>query len=419
MTVLSRPFSFRFAAGLWLALAGLALPATGATVPCVGGKAGAYDCHRVDLVSHLWLFQMAGGLGGDLWAWTDPLTSTEYALMGSTTATSFVDLSDPENPVYLGQLPGEGKDIKVYGNHAFVVGQGATSNGMEVFDLSRLRTVTNPPVTFTPDAEYTGFSTAHNIAINEETGFAYAADASPCVNGLHMVTISDPLNPTFAGCTNEGTTHDAQCVIYQGPDLAYRGREICINSNRDSLAVVDVTHKIAPATLRSLPFGELVHQGWLTEDHAYFLLDDEADEVLLGHNTHTYVFDLTDLNNPVLLGRYVGPHRSTDHNLYIRQNLVYQANFTSGLRILALDGFTPGQPKLREIAFFDTYPLNNNAGLGTGAWTAYPDLESGLILVADTSRGLFVLRPHDEPLFADGFGRGDPGRWSAVVGAAP
>ncbi len=51
-----------------------------------------------------------------------------------------VDISDPENPVYLDELVTHGtfgsswRDIKVYQDHAFIVSE-ANQHGMQVFDL--------------------------------------------------------------------------------------------------------------------------------------------------------------------------------------------------------------------------------------------------------------------------------------------
>ena len=45
--------------------------------------------------------------------------------------------------------------------------------------------------------------------------------------GLHAVDVSDPLNPTFAGCFgDDGYVHDAQCTIYTGPDTEHQDKEV-------------------------------------------------------------------------------------------------------------------------------------------------------------------------------------------------
>jgi len=80
------------------------LSAQGLTA-CDGGLAGTFPCSNVDLMAFLPLAQIGGGNGNDIWGWTDPLTGKEFAIMGLTNGTAFVDISDPVNPVYYGRLP--------------------------------------------------------------------------------------------------------------------------------------------------------------------------------------------------------------------------------------------------------------------------------------------------------------------------
>jgi choice-of-anchor B domain-containing protein len=371
-------------------------------VQCQGGFAGVYPCSNVDLLAFLPLAAIGGGAGNDLWGWSDPVTGKEYAIMGRTLGTSFVDISDPQNPVYLGNLPTHGvfgsswRDIKVYADHAFIVSE-AMNHGLQVFDLAQLRTVSSPPVTFSETAHYNTFRTAHNIAINEDTGYAYVVGSNICGEGLHMVDVSDPLNPVDAGCyAGDGYTHDAQCVIYQGPDTTHQGSEICFNSNEDTLTIVDVTNKAAPVQLSSTGYSGVgyTHQGWLTEDHAYFLLGDEKDEQDFAHNTRTRVWDVSDLANPSVIGFYDASTPAIDHNIYVRGGLAYQANYRAGLRILDLANVASGA--LAEVAFFDIYPDDDDA-LFNGAWSVYPYFSSGVVVVSGIEQGLFVLGPQLAP----------------------
>ncbi|MPY99787.1 MAG: choice-of-anchor B family protein, partial [Actinophytocola sp.] len=110
---------------------------TGAEVPCENGMAGEYPCRNVDLQSVLPLSDIGGGNGNDIWGWTDATTGKEYALMGRTNGTAFVDVTTPTSPVYLGNLPSHGgssswRDVKVYQNHAFVVADAINGHGMQV-----------------------------------------------------------------------------------------------------------------------------------------------------------------------------------------------------------------------------------------------------------------------------------------------
>src|SRR5688572_4575867 len=76
------------------------LSALGAT-PCAGGMAFTFLCRNVDLASFLPFSDIGGGTGNDIWGWTDSQTSREYALVGRSSGTSFVDITEPEHPVYL------------------------------------------------------------------------------------------------------------------------------------------------------------------------------------------------------------------------------------------------------------------------------------------------------------------------------
>ncbi len=368
--------------------------------PCVNDMAGIYPCDNIDLLSFLPLSQIGGGNGNDIWGWTDPQTGKEYALMGRSNGTAFVDISDPYNPIYLGNLPthtsnSTWRDIKVYQNHAFIVSE-ASGHGMQVFDLTQLRTVTNPPVTFSNTVHYGQFGPAHNIAINKDSGFAYVVGARntgiTCSGGLHMINIQNPTNPTFAGCFSaDGYTHDTQCVIYEGPDQNYQGQEICFNSNENTLTIVDVTNKSNPIQLSRTGYAGhgYTHQGWLTEDQHYFLVDDELDEIQNNHNTRTYVWDVSDLENPFLTGFHDGRTQAIDHNLYIVDDKVYQSNYRAGLNVLRIVDLA--QAELEEFGYFDIFPSSNSANFN-GTWSNYPFFNSGVIIVSGIEQGLFVLK---------------------------
>lgn len=236
----------------------------------------------------------------------------------------------------------------------------------------------------------------HNIAINEETGFAYLVGSrdggETCGGGLHMVDIREPKNPRFAGCfRDEQGTHDVQCLIYRGPDTRYEGRELCLKSNGSQFAISDVTDKENPRALSraSSPGAGYIHQGWVTEDHRYFFQDDEAD-VIQGSvpTTRTLVWDLSDVEDPVLVTEFMGSMPASAHNLYVRGHLAYQANYRYGLHVLDISD--PENP--REVGSFDTAPHLEGPGF-SGAWSVYPFFESGTVIVTSLQEGLFLLKP--------------------------
>jgi choice-of-anchor B domain-containing protein len=387
-------------------------------VECNGGAAGQFPCGNVDLLAFLPVQSIGGARGvevNDIWGWTDPETGREYALVGRYDGTAFVDVTDPSTPVYVGQLPKPGtspgstwRDIKVYRDHAYIVADNAGEHGVQVFDLTRLRNPESPPVTFTEDARYDRIHSAHNIAINTETGYAYTVGNSDggetCGGGLHMVDIRDPKSPTFAGCFSDpatgrqktGYTHDAQCVVYRGPDEDYRGREICFGSNETALSIADVTDKQDPVAVAVAEYPNVgyTHQAWLTEDHRYLLLDDEMDELHgLVEHTRTLIWDVSDLDDPVLAEEFLNPNSvSIDHNQYVVGDKVYQSNYVAGLRILDISDIE----NPREVGFFDTVPYGSDGPRFDGSWSNYPFFESGVIVVTSGDEGLFLLRYRSE-----------------------
>ncbi|MFK8016412.1 MAG: choice-of-anchor B family protein [Gammaproteobacteria bacterium] len=375
------------------------------TIVCENGSADGYPCSNIDLVSFTPLSDIGGGSGNDIWGWEDALTGREYALMGRTNGTAFIDVTEPDHPVYLGNLPthttnSTWRDIKTHNNHAYIVSE-AGNHGMQVFDLRQLRTVSNPPVQFTETAHYDEFGSAHNLVINNSTGFAYAvgtrnADDS-CNGGLHMISISNPSSPSFAGCYSEdGYTHDAQCVTYVGPDPDWNTggtpNEVCFNFNEDTLTIVDVTDKANPQLIsrRGYQGSGYTHQGWVNEEQTSLLLDDETDERDQGHNTRTYIWDIRNLDDPRLTQTYEASTTSIDHNLYIKDGFAFQANYRSGLRILDITNLDQGV--VSENGFFDVFP-NSDAASFNGAWSVYPYFDSGIVVVSGIEQGLFVLRP--------------------------
>ena len=318
--------------------------------------------------------------------------------MGLGNGTAFVDISDPVNPVYLGKLPthtgsSTWRDIKVYSDHAFIVSDiNSGSHGMQVFDLTRLRNVNNPPVTFSEDAHFNAFANCHNIVINEETGYAYAVGSDGNNGGPMFINIQDPLNPVLEGqFTNDNYCHDAQVVIYNGPDTDYTGREIFFGSNEDRISIVDVTDKSNPEGISNGFYGSVdyTHQGWLTEDQRYFIIGDELDESAFGFNTRTIIFDVTDLDNPTVHFEYEGENGAIDHNGYVKGNEFYLASYRAGLRVFDISNIE--NESMVETKYFDTFP-NNNSTSFNGAWSVYPYFESGNIVISDIDRGLFIVR---------------------------
>jgi choice-of-anchor B domain-containing protein len=368
----------------------------------VGG--GPFDARNMDLLAHMppnTLGGAADSLANDIWGWTDATTAREYVLLGRSDGTAFIDITSPTNPVYLGSLPSYTgtsvwRGIKVYADRAYIVSDHNGAHGVQVFDLTQLRGVT-APTTFSEitAAHYDGITTAHNIAINEQSGFAYIAGSNQAAGGLHIIDVRQTV-PTLAGeFAADGYTHDVQVVNYRGPDAGHAGREIAFAANEDTLTIVDVTNKSAPSLVAraGYPQSGYAHQGWLTEDQRFFLMDDEYDGYPPRggtiHNTRTHIWDVSDLDSPLYNGFFEGSTLANDHNLYIRGSFAFESNYTSGLRVFDLSRLDEGVA--REVAFLDSFPPDD-ANTFDGTWGNYPFFGSGTIAISDRQHGLLLVR---------------------------
>lgn len=381
-----------------------------AQTPCESGFAGTFPCNNYDLMARVEIGVLAnendssGGSppeGSDLWGWTDTSTGKEYAIAAMTNSTAFVDVTDPVNPIFLGRLDSNAgnnywRDVKIYNNHAFIVADNVGDHGMQVFDLTKLRTITSPPETLKADAIYGGVGSCHNIFINEDTAIAYLVGCDTFGGGPNFIDISSPKNPVFLnGYSNEGYTHDVQVVSYNGPDTEHQGKEIFVGSNKTKIVILDVTNKndVQKITEITYPQRGYTHQGWFTDDHRYFILGDEQDELNFGMNTRTLIFDFNDLESPVLSSTYSATFTAIDHNGYVKGSDYFMANYRAGLRVFDISNIGSGNDatSMIETGFFDTYPESNTTDFN-GAWSVYPYFSSGNILINDIERGLFIVR---------------------------
>ena len=383
------------------------------------GNANAFGFmgEGIDVISRLDMEQLAGrnpivdrnnwgrAVGSDIWGWTDPDTNHEYALMGRSDTLVFVDVTNPASPLNLGLLPSKTlnywyRDVKTYGNYAFVVADVA-GHGMQVFDLTRLRGLQNIPDShWQEDAYYSEFGEAHNIVINPDSGLTIAVGSDTFNGGLHFMDVSNPLEPKFQGGLNIGYVHDAQAVTYRGPDQGYAGREIVFAYTVDSLTIVDATFpdRSSVVSRTGYPRSQYAHQGWLTEDQRYLLMNDELDEIKNKNKPRTHIWNVESLDSPHYMGFYEFPEAGIDHNLYIKDGLAYSANYLSGLRVLDISDIE--NANLEEIAWLDTHPNSNAVDFG-GVWSSYPFFESGNIILSDISHGLIVARLIEDTLRGD------------------
>ena len=358
-----------------------------------------FDSENVQLLSWITLDDLGSpDSGNDCWGYISP-SGREYALMGTSGGTAFVEITTPGNPQIIANISGPNslwRDIKTYQEYAYAVSEGG--GGIQIFDLSN---IDNGVV---QELNSAASGSTHNVAIDTTSGFLYRTGGSGG-GGLRIYNLANPTAPQNVGEWQDRYVHDAQVITYtEGP---YKGRQIAFccggfNGGWDDtgLTIVDVTNKnnifvVSQAYYSNAGYS---HQGWLTEDNKYFYLNDELDEQNTGSQTTTRIINVENINDPQFVGTFTSGTNSVDHNLYTKGNLIYEANYRSGIRIF--DSSDPLNPE--QIGYFDTYPSNDNASFN-GLWSCYPYFPSGTVIGSDLERGLFVWEigmpnPCEQPL---------------------
>ncbi len=357
-----------------------------------GGSGPAYlsfPNNGIRLMSWLSLQDLNGGDNGNsCWGYTSP-SGREYACFGSQLGTHFVEVTDPANPNIVAFIDGPDslwRDVRTYQNYAYTGSEGG--GGVQVIDLAG---IDSGVVTLVNTVTVGGNTQAsHTIVIDEASGFLYRAGGGS--HGIRIYSLANPAAPAYVSSWDTRYVHEATIVTYTSG--VYAGKQIaflCSGYNGGwagpGLDIVDVTNKANLIDLSHINYSGAVysHQCWPTPDMHYLYLDDELDEYYGYTTTLTKVFDITNLSNPIELPGFGNGNTAIGHNLYTKANRIYQANYTSGLRIC--DSTVPTAPV--EIAYFDTYP-ENDANVFNSLWNVYAYFASGTIIGSDIDRGLFV-----------------------------
>ena len=392
---------------------------------CAGGKAGEYDCNKVDLLSHIPLneFSTDPDSANDIWGFMDRNDGREYALIGLSNGTAIVDISTPATPREVGTVRGPNslwRDVHVYQYfdnsanrykaYAYVTTE-ASGGGVQVIDLSNLPDTVSLAHTIrdveTSHTLYGNFDYADGTPVTGLTPTLYIAGSNVVVTSKdkqqmsrgswRAYELSNPAQPRFVHqpVSTNSYMHDGTGFILTDERTAqcaegHNPCEILFDFNEDTLDIWDVTDKTNPFRLAKAPYGGAgySHSGWFTSDKRYLILNDELDEQSSGNNTRFRTFDLSNLRNPVVVANYYGPTRDIDHNTYIRGSRGYVAHYRRGM--VVLDVSNP--LSLSEAGFFDSALLFGPASQFNGAWGTYPYFPSGNIVISDIENGLYVVR---------------------------
>jgi choice-of-anchor B domain-containing protein len=336
--------------------------------------------------------------GNDCWGYTSP-SGREYAIIGLSDGTGFVEVTDPGNPVIVdfeahNSAPSLWRCVKVYQDFAYAGSE--AGGGIQIFNMTN---IDGGVVTATSITGGSCSTATHTLALDETSGFLYrAGGGSTCggvPQGLQIYSLANPALPVLVGQWNAGRyVHECQVVTWDLPGI-YNGKQIAFCYTEDTsggtnprLQILDVTNKAAITVISTTSYtgGAFSHQGWLSDAKQHLYLNDELDDGSFG-GARTRLFSISNLAAPSYLGFFTSGAPSIDHNLYVKGNRIYESNYRSGLRVF--DNTTPTAPT--QIGFFDTYPEDDGQDFNS-LWSNYPYFASGTIIGGDIEKGLWVWR---------------------------
>ncbi|KAF4907578.1 hypothetical protein CGCF415_v007331 [Colletotrichum fructicola] len=411
---------------------------------CIDGYAEAipdsplhkFKCKNMDLydfINHATLgspnTDYRGKSGSSSWGWTDPDSGREFIVSGMFDGCAFIEILPEGKMLNLGFLPTYSPvgdraywhEIRPYKNY-MLIGSELEGHGIQIFDMTKLLDIdpSEGPILFSNDKDLTGhfietlpLGRSHNVVVNEEANYAVAVGVQPrnvsCMGGLYFFSLEDPSNPVALGCDGQdGYVHDAQCLIYRGPDSKYFGRDICYGYNEDTLTIYDVSDKKDSKIISRTSYegATFTHQGWVNDVNwqEWLFMDDEYDEDELAGPAAdgypvTYIWDISSLEKPLQKGLFKHNVKGIDHNQYVVGDLLVQSNYGAGVRVWDISS-VPEDPtgnSVCEIAYFDIYPEDDSLPGGgaiqfSGTWSSYAYFKSGFIFVNTIERGAYLVK---------------------------
>lgn len=318
--------------------------------------------------------------------WSVAVNGHEYAIIGSTMGTHFIDVTDPANLFQADFIPGtyQGaavihRDYKTYKHYIYGVCDEGNSS-LQVMDVSTL-----------PDSVHLVSNSmeimhgAHNISIDTSRGILYAwvfRSYTYGDGGMAVISLSDPEHPLFIKRFNNieafsfNHIHDG----FVRNDTAY------LDAGYNGFGVADFSDPVNPkilGTMTNYANQGYNHSGWLSEDGHYYYMADET------HGSPLKTVDVHDLEDIKVIDTYDANSSPTEipHNPLLACNYLYVSYYYDGLQVF--DVTDPAH--VVRVSYYDTCTLPDGNDYA-GAWGVNPFLPSGNILISDMQNGLFVFQ---------------------------
>lgn len=318
-----------------------------------------------------------------VWGYADPGTGREFAIIGSTAGTYFLEVTNPSTPVLKNFIAGRRnkciwREYKTYSKYLYMVSDDAAPNSLQIADLSTLATTGAATLVYDSDSI---FVRAHTIFIDGDKLYGGSVTTKSTYYSMAVYSLVNPVRPLLLRSLNQdqgepSTVHD----------MLVKNDTVYASGGYNGLYIFKFdTSFTLLNSFTSYPGQGYNHSSALTPDGKTLVFTDEVPA-----NLPVKVLDVSDLSNLQIKSSFKSNEGATAHNVYMKDNKLIIAYYQDGLYIYDLKD--PANPK--RTGFFDTYPQNGSIYTSptyAGNWGAYVDLPSGNILASDMQNGLFVL----------------------------
>lgn len=323
-----------------------------------------------------------------VWGWYQQSTGKEYAIIGTSTGTEFVDVTNPSNPVPCDYVPATHgnliwHEIKTYQNYCYIVSDDAFPNSFIIADMSYL-----PDSVHVVRNDNTIFERCHTIYIDGDKLYGgYVTKSNNTVYPMAVYDLSaDPTTPTLLRTLNQDYP-----AISQVHDMFVRNDTVYASCAYDGLHI----YKFNSSTTNTFTeLGSITNYPEQGYNHSSFLTQDGQtlifmDEVPAGKGIKS--LDVSNFSNLTINQVFRSNQGDTPHNPYILgNNTLIAANYCDGVQIFDISN----PSNVVRTGYFDSDTIINYPNYTQayhGCWGAYPDLPSGHLLIADMQNGLYVL----------------------------
>ncbi len=318
-----------------------------------------------------------------VWGWKNTVQNKEYAILGASSGTYFIDVTNPSAPVKCDFVPGRRsnciwREFKTFSHYAYLVSDDSPPNSLQIVDLNYL-----------PDSVHVVydsnqlFQNSHTVFIDGH--YLYCGYNRTLTNTYSMAVYDLAPNPELPVFVRGLNSDDPSINLVH--DMFVRNDTVYASCGYQGLYVYKFTGSnfVSLGSLTSYPSNGYNHSSTMAPGSNKMVFCDEVPTGL-----PVKVIDVSTPSNVVFKSTFSSGSTATPHNPYMVGEHVVIAYYQDGLQI-----FDVSNPlNVTRSGYYDTSPSNcptcPNPNY-SGCWGAYVDLPSGIILASDMQNGLFIL----------------------------